>query len=85
MPLWQYDFVMIIKKYDIGFEEALSMVLGTLKRSSPVDLPVDKVCDLIAGEDLFAAADCPSATSSLKDGYAVVSKDIEGASKGPPC
>ena len=70
--------------YDISFEEALSMVLGFLKRLSPVDLPVDEVCDLVAAEDLFASADCPSATSSLKDGYAVVSKDIEGASKAHP-
>ena len=76
--------ILIMKKYDIGFEEALSMVLGTLERLSPVDLPVDEVCDLIAAEDLFAVVDCPSATSSLKDGYAVVSKDIEGASKGHP-
>ncbi len=73
-----------MKKYDIGLEEALSMVLGTLKRLSPVVLPVDEACDLIAAEDLFASADCPSATSSLKDGYAVVSKDIEGASKDRP-
>ena len=72
------------KIYDIGLEEALSMVLDALKRSSPVALPVDEVCDLIAAEDLFAAADCPSATSSLKDGYAVVSKDIQGASKDHP-
>jgi molybdopterin molybdotransferase len=75
---------MIIKKYDIGLEEALSKVLGTLERPSPVDLPVDEVCDLIAAEDLFAVADCPSATSSLKDGYAVVSKDIEEVSKDHP-
>ncbi|MBW1870110.1 MAG: molybdopterin molybdenumtransferase MoeA, partial [Deltaproteobacteria bacterium] len=75
---------MIKKKYDIGLEEALSKVLGTLERPSPVNLPVDEVCDLIAAEDLFAVADCPSATSSLKDGYAVVSKDIEEASKDDP-
>ena len=75
---------MIMKVYDIGLEEALSMVLGTLKRLSPVVLPVNEVCDLVAAEDLFASADCPSATSSLKDGYAVVSKDIEGASKDYP-
>jgi len=75
---------MNMKIYDIGFEEALSMVLGTFKWLSPVDLPVDEVCDLIAAGDLFAAVDCPSVTSSLKDGYAVVSKDIEGASKDHP-
>jgi len=73
-----------MEKYDIGFEEALSTVLGTLKRLPPVVLPVDEVCDLIAAEDLFASADCPSATSSLKDGYAVVAKDIKGASKDHP-
>ena len=73
-----------MKTYDIGLEEALSMVLGNLKRLSPVVLPVDQVCDLVAAEDLFASADCPSATSSLKDGYAVVSKDIEEASRDHP-
>ena len=73
-----------MKKYDIGLEEALSMVLGNLKRLSAVALPVDEVCDLIAAEDLLAAADCPSATSSLKDGYAVASKDLKGASKEHP-
>ena len=75
---------MNMKSYDIGLEEALSMVLGDLERFSPVVFPVDEVCDLIAAEDLFAAVDCPSATSSLKDGYAVISKDIDGASKDHP-
>ena len=65
--------------YDIGFKEALSITLGALPRMSPVTLPVEEVCDRVVAEDLFATVDCPSATSSLKDGYAVVSKDIEAA------
>jgi len=70
--------------YDIGFKEALSITLGALPRMSPVTLPVDEVCDRVVAEDLFATVDCPSATSSLKDGYAVVSRDIEGASEARP-
>ena len=72
------------ERYDIGLEEALSITLGALKRVSPVALPVDETCDLTAAEDLFAIVDCPSVTSSLKDGYAVVSKDIEAASEAHP-
>jgi len=72
------------EKYDIGLEEALSKVLGTLKQPSPVSLPVEEVCDRVAAEDLFAAVDSPSATSSLKDGYAVVSKDLKEASEARP-
>ncbi|MFH1083781.1 MAG: gephyrin-like molybdotransferase Glp [Pseudomonadota bacterium] len=73
-----------MNRYDIGLEEALSMTLGSLKCLSPVVLPVDKISGLVAAEDIFAVTDCPSATSSLKDGYAVVSKDIQGASETRP-
>ncbi len=72
------------KKYDIGLAEALSITLGALKHVPPVSLPVDEVCDLVAAEDLFATVDCPSASSSLKDGYAVISKEIEEASEARP-
>jgi len=74
----------VSEKYDIGLEEALTRTLGTLKQLSPVTLPVEEVCDRVAAEDLFATVDSPSAASSLKDGYAVVSKDIEDASEARP-
>ncbi|MBW1735161.1 MAG: molybdopterin molybdotransferase MoeA [Deltaproteobacteria bacterium] len=69
--------------HNIGFQQALSTVLG-LKPLAPVMVPVSEVCDLVASEDLSAVADCPSMTSSLRDGYAVVSRDLEGASKENP-
>jgi molybdopterin molybdotransferase len=72
------------ERYDIGLEEALSITLGNLKQLSSVTLSVEEVCGRVAAEDLFAMVDCPSATSSLRDGYAVVSKDIEEASKVKP-
>jgi molybdopterin molybdotransferase len=72
------------EKFDIGLKEALSITLGALKRLSPVILPVEEVCGRVAAEDLFATVDCPSAASSLRDGFAVVSNDIEEASEAKP-
>ena len=71
-------------KYDIGFEEALSRTVDRLCPLAAVDLPVDQVCGLAAAEDILAAVDCPSATTSLKDGYAVISGEVKGASKDNP-
>jgi molybdopterin molybdotransferase len=70
--------------YDIGFEEALSRTLGRLTPLAPVCLPVDKVEGLVAAEDCVAKADCPSAPTSLKDGYAVISADLASASEDRP-
>jgi len=72
------------EKFDIGLNEALSITLGAVKQVSPVTLPVEEVCGRVAGEDLFATVDSPSATASLRDGYAVISKDVEEASEANP-
>jgi len=71
-------------EYDIGLEEALSRVLDHLMPLAPVYLPVDEVGGLVAAEDCLAKADCPSVPTSLKDGYAVVSADLENASTDQP-
>jgi len=69
---------------DMGFDEALTITLETLRPLPPVNLPVTEVCGRVAGENLFAVVDCPSARSSLKDGYAVISRDVEAASRTHP-
>ena len=69
------------RTYDIGLKEALSLTLGGIGAMKPVQVPVHEVCGLVASEDLAAVVDCPSATSSLRDGYAVMSVDIEKASR----
>ena len=71
-------------EYDIGFKKALSKMFGQLTRLAPVDLPVDKVGGLVAAGNCVAEVSCPSARTSLKDGYAVVSADLENASEGRP-
>jgi molybdopterin molybdotransferase len=69
------------RNYDIGLKEALSLTLDTIGTSKPVPVPVHEGCGLVASKDLMAAVDCPSATSSMRDGYAVISADIKEASR----
>lgn len=71
-------------KYDIGFEEALSRALERLTPLSPIDIEIDKVVGLAVAENCIATVDCPSASVSMKDGYVVVSTDLENASQDRP-
>ncbi|MBW1852144.1 MAG: molybdopterin molybdotransferase MoeA [Deltaproteobacteria bacterium] len=71
-------------KFDIGFEEALSLAVERLFPLQAIDMAVEAACGFVSAEDCYAVVDCPSATSSLKDGFAVVSADVSGASKDHP-
>ncbi len=70
--------------YDIGFEEALSTTLRELIPFTSVNLPVSEVGGLTVAQDCVASVDCPSASTSLKDGYAVVSADLSRVSRERP-
>ena len=72
------------KKYDIGFEEALSLTMHRLSPLSAVSKTVDEAGGFVVAEDCRAVVDCPSATASLKDGYAVISADLKEASRDNP-
>ncbi len=50
----------------------------------PVVVPLDKALGLVCAENVNAASNCPSVDSSLKDGFAVISTDIENASPTYP-
>jgi len=71
-------------KYDIGFEEALSGTLERLTPLPPIDIKIDKAVGLVIVENCIATVDCPSASVSMKDGYAIVSQDLENTSKDSP-
>ena len=71
-------------KYDIGLEEALSKTLERLSRLSPIDIEIDKVVGLVIAENCIAKVDCPSVSVSMKDGYAVISQDLESTSQKHP-
>jgi molybdopterin molybdotransferase len=70
------------RSYDIGLKEALFLTLDAIGTLKPVSVPVHEGGGFVASEDLLSMVDCPSATSSLRDGYAVISADIENASRG---
>ncbi|MHA1951798.1 MAG: molybdopterin molybdotransferase MoeA [Planctomycetota bacterium] len=71
-------------KYDIGLEEAVSRTLRRLTPLPPIDIEIDKAAGLAVAENCIAVVDCPSASVSMKDGYAVVSADLENASQDHP-
>ena len=55
-------------KYDIGFEEALSRVLGRLTQLASVDVGIDDAAGLVVAKDCVGLVDCPSVSVSMKDG-----------------
>ena len=71
-------------KYDIGLEEALSRTLERLTPLSSVEIEIDKAAGLVVAENCTATVDCPSASVSMKDGYAIVSQDLENVFQGHP-
>ena len=68
----------------IGFDEALRFVVENVRPSKPETIPLSEGVGFVIAEALQARVSCPSLASSLKDGYAVVSKDVENASDGIP-
>ena len=71
-------------KYDLGLEEALSRTLQRLTPLSPLNVEIDRAVGLVVAENCVATVDCPLSSVSMKDGYAVVSQDLEETSKNSP-
>ncbi len=57
--------------------------ISRLRPLQPRIVPLDKGLGMICGAEVRARTDCPTVDSSLKDGFAVLSTDIEDAS--PDC
>jgi len=73
-----------MKGMSLGLKEALRLTLEGIK-----PLPVENVTlvdgvDHVAASDLYALVDSPSMDSSRKDGYAVLSHEIAGATSENP-
>jgi molybdopterin molybdotransferase len=67
----------------IALREAHRLIAGLCPLPA-CRVAVDKALGLAVAEDVYAAGDCPGIDSSLKDGYAVCSSDIAGATSGSP-
>ena len=68
----------------IGFAEAFDLTLENVAPLTPERRALADCLNVFPAEDILARVDAPSASSSLKDGYAVRSEDIAGASSQTP-
>ena len=63
----------------IGLKEALDLTLANVHRGPLETLPLSRLTGRILAENITSLVDCPSLSSSRKDGYAVQSLDLAGA------
>jgi molybdopterin molybdotransferase len=68
----------------IGFKEALDLTLASVSVGSTEILSLSRVTGRILAENITSLVDCPSTSSSRKDGYAVNSLDLAQASEENP-
>jgi molybdopterin molybdotransferase len=68
----------------IGFKEALDLTLAHVHRGPTEILPLSRLTGRILAENITSLVDCPSLSSSRKDGYAVQSLDLAGANEENP-
>ena len=71
-------------KTQIGFQEALRLTLDTVPCMGSEYLPLHLITSRILTNDMFSKVDSPSLTASTKDGYAVISLDLNRAGKDNP-
>jgi molybdopterin molybdotransferase len=68
----------------LGLEEALSLTLGRIKPLPVEDVTLFESVGRIAASDINSHVDSPTMDASLKDGYAVLSHEIENATPEAP-
>jgi len=72
------------KQFPIGLDEALRMTLESIDPLPVEDVPLLDGLNRALAADVHAKVDSPSVDASLKDGYAVMSRQVEGASRERP-
>ena len=68
----------------IGYSDALALTLGNISSLDTESVGLSECQDRVAACDLKALVDSPSVDASLKDGFAICSRDIEDASTENP-
>lgn len=68
----------------IGLRDAQACVQEHMQPSLGRDVAIEEAGGLALAEDCVSRVDCPAAATSLKDGYAVVSSDLDRASAAEP-
>ncbi len=73
-----------MKGMSLGLNEALRLTLESIKPLPAENVALADSIDRVAASDLFALVDSPSTDISRKDGYAVVSSEVAGATGTNP-
>ena len=73
-----------MKDVFFSLKEALNLMMENIRPLSAEHVSLVDSVDRIAADDLYARVDSPSVNSSLKDGFAVLSRDIDGATVQNP-
>jgi len=74
----------MIRTLAIGLEEALSMTLARIRPLETETVELMDSVDRVVARDLHAEVDSPSVDASLKDGYAVLSREVAAATSERP-
>ena len=74
----------MVRNLPLGLREALNMTLEAIDPLPPEEVDLLDGLDRALAEDVYAKVDSPSIHASLKDGYAVISRRVEGATKAQP-
>ena len=85
-PLWltaKLPNVIPMKAF-ISFSEALELTLSHVSCGETEILHLERLVGRVLAEDVAARVDCPSVSSSRKDGYAVVADDLAEAGEQSP-
>ncbi len=73
-----------MKGISLGLKEALRLTLQGVKPLPAENVALVDSIDRVAASDLYALVDSPSMDASLKDGYAVISREVAGATGANP-
>ena len=71
-------------KHNIGLAQALALTFERLPAQDAVACRIEEAGGLVLAQDCLARVDCPASATSLKDGYAVCSSDLDGVSEQEP-
>jgi len=74
----------MIRTLPLGLKEALKMTLSSVHPLPTIQVALLDALNLALAEDVLAKVDSPSIDASLKDGYAVISKEVKGATREKP-
>lgn len=74
----------MVRTLPLGLEEALTLTLERVETLTGTRVELLDGLNQALAEDILAKVDSPSIDASLKDGYAVISKEVQSATREHP-